>query len=285
MKLNDFLRSKGYDTDDIELMKPYIQKWKSWYVNKVPNFQNYYIFNGEKNIKQKRYTLGMAKKISEDYANLLLNEKTIFNVGKDEDTVLFNKILSENDFYDLSNSGIERTFATGTGAFVLSLGDITYNESTEQFSFDRAKLKIEFVSADKIKPLTYNRKKIIECAFGVERTIRGKKYLYVTLHKKNEIGNYIIENYLFKVDRGDNLIDISSSIEDTCLVFDTENNLPWFSIVRPGVENNIFEDNPFGISIFGNSIDLLKGADLTYDSLKEVKLLTKDYYEDEEAEQ
>ena len=26
-------------------------------------------------------------------------------------------------------------------------------------------------------------------------------------------------------------------------------------------------------------------ADLTYDSLKEVKLLTKDYYEDEEAEQ
>ncbi len=266
LRLNDFLKSKGYETNDIEVMMPYIRTWKSWYENKVPSFQNYYIFNGEKNVKQKRYTLGMGKKIPEDYSNLLLNEKATFKVGENEENNAFNKILDENDFYDLANSGIERTFATGTGAFVLSLGNINYDEKNETFSFDNANLVIEFVSAEKIKPLTYNRKKVTECAFGVERVINGKKYLYVTMHKKNNIGNYVIQNYLFQVDRGDNLIDVSDKIDNTFLEFDTESPNPWFSILRPGIENNISEDSPFGMAIYANSIDLLKGTDLTYDS-------------------
>lgn len=267
MRLNDFLNSKGYDTTDIELMDPYIKIWKSWYVNKVPSFQNYYVYNGEKKIKQQRYCLGMAKKVAEDYANLLLNEKVTFKVGNETENKVFNELLDKNDFYNLANSGIERTFATGTGAFILSLGDISYDEKNDKYSFDKANLKIEFVSADKIKPLSYNRHKITECGFGVEKVIKGKKLLYFTIHKKNEKGNYVIENYLFKVDRGNNIIDISNQIEDTFVTFDTESENPWFSIVRPNVENNLYEDNPFGISVVGNSIDILKGIDIAYDSL------------------
>lgn len=265
-KINDFLKSKGYNTDDIDYMKPYIVECESWYKNKVRSFQNYYVFNGEKKVNCKRYTLGMAKKVCEDYANLLLNEKVDFRVGNEAENKVFNDLLNENDFYQLANSGIERSFATGTGAFVLGIKDVIYDEDKDTYSFEDARLKIEFVSALKIYPLSYSNQKIEECGFGVEKVINGKKILCFTIHKKNDLGNYVIENYLFEITRGDNLVNITDKLQDAFVEFDTRSPYPWFSIIRPGIENNIAEDSPFGIPIIANSIDILKGIDICYDS-------------------
>jgi len=136
-----------------------------------------------------------------------------------------------------------------------------------------AKVKIDFATADKIYPLSYTRNKITECAFASRRVINNKPMLYVSIHRKatdqDEIttGNYMVENYLFKINRGGNLVDVTDSLTDIIRVIDTGDIVPWFSILKPNITNNIDMDNPMGVSVFGNSIDVLKGLDIAYDSL------------------
>ena len=127
MKLKEFIKSKGYDIDDKEIMQPYQNEWLGWYKGSVPKFQNYKIYNGNKEIKCKRYTLNIAKKVCEDFANLLLNEKVEYHIGNEKTQSIINDILDENDFYSMANQQIEKMCALGECAFVLSLGNLLYD--------------------------------------------------------------------------------------------------------------------------------------------------------------
>lgn len=70
IKLNEL----GYTTiPDSFYSKVY--EWKSWYQGDVKGFHNYTVQNGERQVKCRRYSLGMGKKLCEDWANLLMNEK------------------------------------------------------------------------------------------------------------------------------------------------------------------------------------------------------------------
>ena len=65
-----------------------------------------------------------------------------------------------------------------------------------------------------------------------------------------------------------NLIDVSDNEKEGFIdKFDTKNNLPWFSILKPNICNNIDSNTPFGISVFANSIDVLKELDDAYNEL------------------
>ena len=71
MKLDDFLtKTYGYNPEVKNVLQTYIDQWKSWYIGNVRNFHNYYIYNGRKKIKQKRYTMNMAKEISEGWGDI-----------------------------------------------------------------------------------------------------------------------------------------------------------------------------------------------------------------------
>lgn len=267
MKLQTFFKKLGYDITEYEKMNPYMNVWKSWYKGKVPQFQNYYIYNGEKKVSKQRKTMGMAKKICEDFADLLLNEKVLFNIGDEKESKEVNRILDKNDFYVLANEGLEKTFYGGTGAFVLSIKDLIYDTNTNIVkATQETKLKIEFVTVDKIVPLTYEGKKITECAFMSNKTINGQKFIYISIHRKNGNDNYIIENHLLKLNKTG---DISQEIElnDTLKIIDTKSDKPWFSILRPNICNNIDEDSPYGISVFANAIDIMKALDIVFDSM------------------
>lgn len=265
MKLNTFFQRLGYDIESRELMLPYIHKWKSWYKGNVASFHYYNVYNGAKTIKLKRKTLNMGKKITQDFASYLMNEKVKFNFKDDNTSIAMNTILDDNDFYVLANEGIEKACALGTGAFVLSLTDLIYDENNGYINSNEAKLKIEFATADKIIPLSYRGTNIVECAFAVQRRINNKNVLVVTTHtKENEV--YIIKNYLLKINKGGDLTDITDELEDSLKEFNTQSDLPWFSIIRPNIVNNLEDDSPFGISVFANAIDEMEGIDIAYDS-------------------
>lgn len=265
MKLSTFFKSLGYDIESREYMLPYIELWKSWYHGNVSNFHNYFIYNGNNKVSMKRKTLNMAKKLSEDYASYLMNEKVRFNFGNQKNDGVIKKILDDNSFYVLANTGIEKTHSLGTGAFILSLHDLIYDENTGYINSERAKLKIEFTTADKIIPLSYSDGKITECAFAVQKTINNQNVLVISVHVlRNE--NYVIENYLLKIGRGGNLTDISDQLDESLRIFNTLSNKPWFFIIKPNIVNNIRDDSPFGISIYANAIDVLQGLDIIYDS-------------------
>lgn len=86
------------------------------------------------------------------------------------------------------------------------------------------------------------------------------------MHKLNEQGNYVIYNHLFKETNG-NLSEITDE-QGIMKEFDTKSNIKWFSVFKPLLTNNLFNNNPFGIPHYANAIDNMKAVDISFDALK-----------------
>ena len=113
--IRQYLTEHRYNTVSDETYS-HIEEWLEWYQGEVEKFHRYKVYNGAVMVEQKRYRLGMAKKVCEDWANLLLNEKVSIKAGDYEERL--NQILADNNFRIRGNQLVELAFALGTGAFV-----------------------------------------------------------------------------------------------------------------------------------------------------------------------
>ena len=266
MKLDKFLQEKyHYNPEVKDNLETYITQWKSWYQGNVKSFHNYFIYNGNRKVKQKRFTLNMAKEISEDWSDILWSERCEISLKDETSQATFEDLSNSLDLTSVINQTIEKSGALGTEATVLSVYDIIENEEGMVLDTSNAKIRIDVVDVDNIYPISWNNKEITECAFGSVEYIDGKKYVVLSVHTIADNGNYIIHNHLFKDNNG-NLTEIKT--EDTLQDFDTQSNIKWFSIFRPLLTNNLFNDSPFGIPHFANAIDNLKAVDYSFDALK-----------------
>lgn len=231
----------------------HINEWLAWYQGNVREFHEYWIYDGIQSKKCKRYKLGMGKKVCEDWANLLLNEKVAIKTG-DFDSRL-KEILEYNNFHMRANQLIELTYALGTGAFV------EYLDSNGQGIID-------YIRANMIYPLSWDNGDITECAFGSVRVVDEKERIYLQIHRKGIEGDgensglYYIENKYLDAETGDE-VELPGNIEE---IVPTGYEKPLFQIIQPNICNNVELDSPMGISIFANAIDQVKGCDLIYDS-------------------
>lgn len=231
----------------------HIDEWLEWYQNDVTKFHTYKIYNGTTTTSQKRYRLGMAKKICEDWANLLLNEKVSINAGKF--TKRLEEVLSANNFLVRGNQLIEIAFALGSGAFV-------------EYKDGAGNVIIDYVRADMIYPLSWDNGDVIESAFGTTKVIEGKETVYLQIHRlgreenNEDLDLYYIENKYVDVESEKEMV-VPDGIAE-CI--STGSSKPLFQIITPNIFNNIDLDSPLGISVYANSIDQLKGCDLIYDS-------------------
>lgn len=248
-------------------MSGYIANWLEWYTGNVKAFHNYTIYNGKKQVQMKRLSLNMAKRVCEDWANLLLNEKTDITIGDKHSQDVVQKALEDCKFWQRGNEGIEKSFALGCGAFVVVAENIGIDEQGRLTDTSKSKVKVKFVNATKIIPITFEGEEITECAFI---NVNSRK-TYISLHLLNEQGNYEIHNITCKGD-GDNLSFVD---EEDHIVFDTQSPLPWFSIIKPNIANNIDINSPLGVSIFANAMDNLKEIDLVFDSYANEFILGK----------
>ena len=266
MKLEDFLqKTYNYNPDVKDAIKTYITQWKSWYQGNVKAFHNYYIYNGQKRVNKKRFTMNMAKEISESWSDILWSEKCKINMGNDDTQKQFDDLMDKLDLNVIINQSIEKSGAIGTEATVVSVYDIIKDEDKMIIDVSEAKTRIDVVDIDCIYPLTWNNKEITECAFGSVEYIKGIKYVVLSVHKLADNGNYVIYNHLFQETNG-NLSEIVS--DKTEAEFDTKSNVKWFSIFKPLLTNNLFANSPFGIPHYANAIDNMKAVDLSFDALK-----------------
>ncbi|HIX67227.1 MAG TPA: phage portal protein [Candidatus Anaerostipes excrementavium] len=254
--IRQYLTEKKYSTAS-DTTYSHIDTWLEWYRGEVEKFHKYKIYNGSITVEQEMYRLGMAKKVCEDWANLLLNEKVAIKAGDYEERL--NEILEENNFKVRGNQLVELAFALGTGAFV-------------EYKDADGHVMIDFVRADMIYPLSWDNGDVTECAFGSNRVVDGKEAIYLQIHRKGnfmEEGEeaedpdlYYIENKYIDAESGSEL-DLPEGMAE---LIPTEYDRPLFQIITPNVCNNVDLDSPLGISIFANSISQLKGCDLIYDS-------------------
>lgn len=266
MKLEEFLTTNyGYNAEIKNALQTYIEQWKSWYRGNVRNFHNYYIYNGNKKVKQQRFTMNMAKEISEGWADILWSEKCKISMKDKKSQQEFDELVDALDLYSLINQAIEKSGALGTESTVTSVYDIVENEDSMTLDVSEAKTRVSLVDIDWVYPLSWNNKEVTECAFGSVEYRNGQKYVICSVHKLNDRGNYEIINHLFS-DTNGNLLEIQQ--DDTLTTFDTRSNIKWFSIFKPNLTNNLFNNSPLGIPHYANAIDNLKAVDICFDALK-----------------
>lgn len=245
--INQYLQKHGYKTVDDEFYGQ-INRWLSWYEGKVKAFHNYTVYNGRERVPVERYSLCMAKKTCEDWANLIMNEKVAINISDSAAQDLVGQVLEQNNFRVRANQLIELSFALGTGAFVEYL--------------DRGEPAIDYIRADMIRPIAWDNGEVISCAFCSQKRIDGKDMVYINIHTKENDGVYHIRNVLLdKTTQRE--ADLPPYIEPEV---NTGLTTPSFQIIRPNIINNMALDCPMGISVYANALDVLKGIDLVYDS-------------------
>ena len=161
MKLDDFLQNEyGYNPEVKNVLQTYIDQWKSWYEGNVKSFHNYWAYNGLKKKKRHRYTMNMAKEISEDWSDILWSEKCEITLNDESSQEQFNDLIDSLDLYSLINQSIEKSGALGTESAVVSVYDLIQNEDGMYLDVSDAKTRVDLVDIDWIYPLSWNNKEI-----------------------------------------------------------------------------------------------------------------------------
>ena len=268
--IEEFLvRTYGYNPEAKSVLKGYYEQWKSWYEGNVKSFHNYFIYNGDRKVKQKRFTMNMAKEISEDWSDILWSEKCKISFKDEKSQDQFDELTDKLDLYAVINQALEKSGALGTEASVVSVYDLKQNEDTMIIDTSEAKQRVDLVDFDWVFPLSWDNKGIYECAFGSSIVKKGQTYIVLSVHKQDEkTGNYHIFNHLFQQVNGTLNEIIDSPTNNTLKDFDTKSNVKWFSVFKPLLTNNLFGNSPFGIPHYANAIDNLKAVDICFDALK-----------------
>ena len=247
--VSQWLETQGIHTP-ADGYRDFVNAMMDWYKGDVEKFHHYSVYNGVQFVGVQRYSLGMAKTIAHDYADLLLNEKVQIGLGGTDDAWL-REILTRNNFRVNANNLIELSFALGTGALVEML-DSSGNAV------------IDYVFSDMIYPMTWRRQEITECAFASQVSSAGtsKQQFYIQRHVLDKrTGTYHIFNNYIDEDGKDLPIP-----EGILPEVDTHSTVPTFQIIRPNIVNTHDLYNPMGISVYGTAIDSLRGCDVVYDA-------------------
>jgi len=258
-----------------------ISTWLDWWRGFYKPFHEFRETNGKRSVTRRLYSLRMAKKVCEDWASILLNEKTWIAItdgtekpGENNSTMpgvssLFVQgedgtggVLGENDFWAQGNALIEKAFALGTGAFVVKLSGVGVDGNRVKPS-QQAKIHIDYLTAQQIIPLTIRNGRIVEAAFVSENTVRGKKYIYLETHEL-ENGGYRVTNEYFLVD-GDRLIP-EPLPEGVAEIFNTGSDIPLFAIFSPNIVNTYPDSHGLGVSVYAHALDNLKSVDLAFNN-------------------
>lgn len=267
MNIIEKLKELGYSTVPEEFYTK-VQEWKSWYVGDVKGFHRYKVRNGTSMVRCKRYTLNMGKKIPEDWANLLMNEKVKITLEGQKEQEFIDWVFEENNFLVKSNEMQEKAFALGTVAFIPRVvGMEATGEGPVPGSADG--IVMDYVTVEHIWPLAWQNGIISECAFSSTVTVNGEDFCYLQIHHKVN-GLYDIENRIYRYRNGN--VDSEVALTDVAgfervpQVVHTESDRRQFVIDRPNIANNYDDNIPLGVSVFSSAIDVLKGVDVAYDS-------------------
>ena len=228
--------------------KTRVDSWRSWYNGYVRNFHDHQVYNGTNYVTERMHSLNMGKKVCEDWADLLYNERCIITTDSEDANDKLDKAEEDVNFEVQINHGTELGMALGTVGYVYTLD----KESKE--------VTLEYVTADQVFPITVANGRVTECAFYSILTQKGKKVAYLTIHQKQG-STYVIENALYSYENN----QIGEQLD--YWVFNTRSQHQWFAVFEPNLVNNFDMTSPYGISVFANATEELKEIDNQFDAI------------------
>ena len=265
-----YLSKKGYRTVSTDYYT-FIEMWENWWKNNV-DFHKYHDSTGK---ERKMFSLGMAKRVSEDWASILFTERDeiVTKANTSQQTKVNNDYLNKQlkilKVYKDLPTAIEKAMAMGTAGATIRVKNAKVDKNGKVSATNRTKLDIIYLDATQIVPLKVEHGKIIDVAFVSESIEDGKKIYYVELHQlqydedlKKDI--YVISNNYIN-EQGEEVAK-----KDIVKQYTFKSDVPLFSILKPAVANPLDTEyhnvNGLGFSIYGTAIDQLMVCDITYNN-------------------
>ena len=253
-----------------------IDTWADWWKGFHEPFHRFREVGVDHGIKDRElYTLKMAKKVCEDWAAILLNEKTEL-VLEDEASAIFLQgkdgtggVFGQTDFWTKANELVEKAFYSGTGAVLLRLKNMKLLNDTVRPDAT-TNIALEYLTAQHIIPLTVRSGRITEAAFVSDVLDKGANYIYLEQHLL-EADGYVVHNAYFK-QKNDQMepVPLPDGVAEE---FHTKSTIPLFAIIRPNIVNHFSDNLGLGMSIYADALDNLKGVDLAFNNFcRDLKL-------------
>ena len=243
------LKRLGYEyNDDAQSI---IELCDLWYTNQETDFHTRKNLN---DVEIKLDSLNFAKRCCADDANLC--EIVEINAGENENKFDgVQEILDDNRFDVMYRKQLERLSAAGTvGAYLRLEGA----ELLENGHARGGKIRINYVNASGIVPLTVDNDDVIDCAFVGFDIKEGKTRQTLVVFKKNEeTGLYSATTWLF--DKAGKQIGDPQEVQLGVV--------KPFAIMRTAEVNNLDNMEGYGLPKIYNAIPALKIVDLAWNIL------------------
>lgn len=244
-KLNEL----GY-TQINDIPYDYIQMCDNWYCNEPISG-----FHDRKTIQGEKYSLNrlnFAKRLCSDEANLC--EVIEINAGKNNNQFEdVKKIFERNRFDTMYRQQLERMTANGTvGAYIRVAGAEEYDDG----SLRGGDIKINYVNANGIIPLTVENGEVTECAFYGESIKATRKKITLVVFTFDG-ADYSVSTYEF-----DTSGNQTGAVENIRL-----GNVKPFALMENAEVNNLEHMEGFGLPKLLNAIPYLKVLDLCFNVL------------------
>ena len=276
--LNYLNKTRGYHLDADYY--GYIETWRQWWQGNVPGVHDLAAqYPDGSRRARRRASLRMPKRVCEDWANLLLNDRTTFQIadgataryllGDDEQQV--GGLLRELDFWHNANRLVEQAFWSGTGAFVLSVTGVLTDAAGQVQLTPGARLTLDYDPASCILPIRVERGVVTEAAFVSECVMDGKPCLYLQTHTGDSTKRTITNEWFGVTDTASGTPDFNKKAAPAGMVerITVEGSPPWFSLFSPAAVKNIEGGAGLGMSVFSEALDTAQGIDLAFDNYRE----------------
>lgn len=253
-----------------------IDEWRAWWRGEYSPFHTVKEAGLDDVIHERpMYRLRMPKRACEDWASLLLNDKTTVTAQNKAtaDWLLGPEggqtggMLGQLAFWQHANELVELAMRSGTGAFVMSLEGLTV-QAGKAVASPEGQLCMDYLPAECILPITIRHGQVIDVAFASEVTMDGKSCIYLQVHRRTKAGYQITNEYFTsESEEAEEAAYKPAPLPEGMLSsFSTGSSVPWFSLFRPNVLKNRPGGPGLGMAVFAEAIDAAKMCDLAFDN-------------------
>jgi A118 family predicted phage portal protein len=262
----------------------FIWKWlyrgfyKLWHLVPAPTIAD------PKN-KRMLFRLNTAKAICSEMASLVWGEECTVNVSRDgfeatDDNPdplneFVQKVLEENALKEKMQESIEQALALG-GAAMKVYSDVRRDDEGNEVP-DTRRINIGYAMADQFIPTAWDNATVTDGLF-ISRIAKGG-YYYTRLewHKWNGL-TYTITNELYRAEmrkgavegEDQDILGVRWPLADIYPYLEEETVIPvsesLFTYWRTPIANNLDDNSPLGMSVYGNALETLHALDICYDS-------------------
>ena len=253
-----YLKKQGYRVIDTTMYDK-IKVWNNYWTNEL----EWHTYHDQTGKERKMYTLGMAKRIAEDWASIEYSERDTIKSSNENNQKYLDQELPKLNFFDDLPEDIEKASALGTCGAIFRVKNAKVVNNIV-VADQNTKLDLIRVTADQIIPLRVEHGNIIDVAFASEDKIGDKKVYYIEIHELKYDKKAGKEIYWIKNKYIDSQTGQEIKREDIAEEYTLNTDLPIFSILRTPLVNPTKYGNGLGLSMYANALDQLNACDITY---------------------